>query len=319
MIPVWTETNNGYNFGNEIVLANNVGTKTPNESYRSLRIMEFGSPADWKNGQWQKYARESIHRDSNTFLYEDDFYRAENKWYWSDTEVNEWENLGFVVSSQDLTLKYSDTFVKPDTLGYVRTKLTPFVGFALVGLSYAFVHSLTPNQPVKIKMQNVCARFGSLRINTPDGYVLSNVNLTSKFFLLGDYSINDGYDFDNEVFYNDGRGWYNKTYTYPVKFTESDVDYYNFFVKQPDIIEQNYIYLIPGSYEFCLKYTITKGKDTATYQSYFTILLKGGVASHIVVNVPPLGTTISEGNSNDNGWVTVTPGEGEDENVDIEW
>lgn len=313
MIPVWTETDNGYNFGNEIVLASKGETKTPNESYSSLHVMEFASPEDWDNSLWYSYSMQASHKNSNTFQLQDGFYRSTTKWYWSDIAVL--DDTGYVVSSKALTMRSAtDINVGVDTLGYVRPKSGSFLGLAINGLSYAFVRSITPNQPIHVKMHNVCARFGSLRINTPIGFTLSNVSLESKFYIDGDYSINEGYDFQNDKFYNDGRGWINYAYNYSVKFLKADVNYYRF-----NSSSTPFIYCVPGNYDFSLTYTITDGTDSVTYQKKFTILMKGGIASHIVVNVPPMGTDISNGSPNDNGWVSVTPGEEGNENVEIEW
>lgn len=316
--PVWTETDNGYNFGNEIVLANEGETKTPNESYSSLYVMEFASPEDWDNSLWYSYSMQASHKNSNTFQLEDGFYRSTTKWYWSDIAML--DNTGYVVSSQALTLRLAtDINVGVDALGYVQPEMALIGGLAGKGLSYALVRSVMANQPIRLKMNNVCARFGSLRINTPDGYSLSNVLLTSDLFVLGDYSIDEGYDFVNDTFYNDGRGWSNLTQKHSVSFTESDVDYYR-FGENPFLHDSyDYLYCIPGNYDFSLTYTITNGTDSATYQKKFMIMMKGGISSHIVVNVPPMGTDISNGSSNDNGWVTVTPGEEGNDNVEIEW
>lgn len=317
-IPVWTETDNGYNFGNEIVLASEGETKTPNESYSSLYVMEFASPEDWDNSLWNSYSVSASHKNSNTFQLEDGFYRSTTKWYWSDIAML--DNTGYVVSSQALTLRSAtDINVGVDALGYVQPEMALIGGLAGKGLSYALFRSVMANQPIRLKMNNVCARFGSLRINTPQGYSLSNVLLTSDLFVLGDYSIDEGYDFVNDTFYNDGRGWSNLTQKHSVSFTESDVDYYR-FGENPFLFDPyDYLYCIPGNYDFSLTYTITNGTDSATYQKKFTIMMKGGISSHIVVNVPAMGTDISNGSSNDNGWVTVTPGEEGDENVEIEW
>lgn len=320
MIPVWTETDNGYNFGNEIVLANEGETKTPNESYSSLYVMEFASPEDWDSSLWYSYSVLASHKNSNTFQLQDGFYRSTTKWYWSDIVMI--DDTGYVVSSKKLNLRSATNITEGvDTLGYVQPELIKFGGLAEEGLSYALVRSVMANQPIRLKMNNVCARFGSLRINTPNGYSLSNILLTSDLFISGDYSIGEGYDFVNDTFYNDGRGWSNLTHKHSVSFTESDVDYYKFgeipfIINGPSI---SLIYCIPGNYDFSLTYTITDGTDSATYQKKFTIMMKGGISSHIVVNVPPMGTDISNGSSSDNGWVTVTPGEEGNEDVEIEW
>ena len=318
-IPVWTETDNGYNFGNEIVLASEGETKTPNESYSSLHVMEFASPEDWDISLWYSYSMQASHKNSNTFRLQDGFYRSTTKWYWSDIVMV--DDTGYVVSSEELTLRSAtDTNVDVDILGYVQPEMALLIGgFAGKGLSYALVRSVMANQPIRLKMNNVCARFGSLRINTPNGYSLSNVSLTSFFFTQGDFSINEGYDFVNDKFYNDGRGGSNLGGKLSVSFTEPDVDYYKFGESPALFDPYDYLYCVPGNYEFVLSYTISGGMDSATYQKKFTIMMKGGISSHIVVNVPPMGTDISNGSSNDNGWVTVTPGEEGDENVEIEW
>lgn len=318
MIPVWTETNNGYNFGNEIVLASKGETKTPNESYSSLYVMEFASPEHWNNSLWYSYSMQASHKNSNTFRLQDGFYRSTTKWYWSDIVMV--DDTGYVVSSEKLTLRpATDINVDVDTLGYVQPEMALIGGLASKGLSYALVRSVMANQPIRLKMNNVCARFGSLRINTPDGYSLSNILLTSELFVLGDYSIDEGFDFANDTFYNDGRGWSNLKQQVPVSFTESDVDYYKFGQGSQLGKPYDYLYCVPGEYDFSLTYDITKGSETAKYKKEFTIMLKGGISSHIVVNVPPMGVDISNGSPNDNGWVSVTPGEEGNENVEIEW
>ena len=117
-IPVWIETDNGYNFGNEIVLANDGETKTPNASYSFFYVMEFASPEDWDISLWYSYSMQASHKNSNTFRLQDGFYRSTTKWYWSDIVMV--DDTGYVVSSEELTLRTAtDTNVDVFILGYV--------------------------------------------------------------------------------------------------------------------------------------------------------------------------------------------------------
>ncbi|MBO4341093.1 MAG: hypothetical protein J5835_06665 [Bacteroidales bacterium] len=135
-----------------------------------------------------------------------------------------------------------------------------------------------------LTFEHIFARIGSVKINAPDGYTVSAITITLKPYVSGNYNLKTG-------------EW--SELAFP------SVSSVKTIASSASILNDNNLWIVPGTYTLTANYTLTKGSGDGSYSETFS---KTADVDFLPGKITTIETTLPEGNATDIVFsVSVTP------------